>query len=122
MHGPAAGDFDCRIRIERPIADDSLDGAGSGEWQTVADKVWCQIVDVLPSRGERVANGIDITARPSRVRMYYRADVTGDMRFVDVSEGSDGRIMQIVSGPAKIGRRWQLEFMVEEYAPAGNPA
>lgn len=122
MHGPAAGDFDCRIRIERPIADDSLDGAGSGEWQTVADKVWCSIVDMLPSRGERVANGIDITARPSRVRMYYRADVTGDMRFVDVSEGSDGRIMQIVSGPAKIGRRSQLEFMVEEYSPAGNPA
>lgn len=122
MPGLPAGEFDSRIRIERPVADDRLDGAGSGGWAKVAEGVWCEIKDLLPSRGEKVANGIDITTRPARVRMYFRADVTSDMRFVETTGGADGRIMQIVSGPAKIGRREGLEFMVEEYSPAGNPA
>ncbi len=32
------------------------------------------------------------------------------------------RIMQIIAGPAELGRREGLEFMVEEYSPAGNAA
>lgn len=122
MAGLPAGDLDRKVRIERPVADDSLDGAGSGQWETVADKVWCQIVDALPSRGEKLASGINIATRPARVRMYFREDVASNMRFVETTDGVDGRIMQIISGPAKIGRREGLEFMVEEYSPAGNPA
>ncbi|SEQ60411.1 Phage head-tail joining protein [Sphingobium sp. YR768] len=58
-----------------------------------------------------------MSARPARVRMRFREDITPDMRFIFGS-----RIMQIVSGPAELGRREALEFMVEEYRPAGNPA
>jgi len=31
------------------------------------------------------------------------------------------RVMQIVAGPAELGRREGLEFMVEDYTSAGNP-
>lgn len=110
------GTLDRRIRIERPVADESFDGAGSGTWEPVAT-VWANVQDALPSRGERLADGINVAARPARVRMRFREDVTPDMRFVMGS-----RIMQIISGPAELGRREALEFMVEEYRPAGNPA
>jgi head-tail adaptor len=114
--GLAIGQLDRRIRIERPIADASFDGAGSGAWALVAE-VWAQVQDALPSRAERLADGINVAARPARVRMHYRADVTPSMRFV-----MGDRVMQIVSGPAELGRRDGLEFMVEDYSSAGNPA
>lgn len=110
------GTLDRRVRIERSVADDAFDGAGSGAWEPVAT-VWASVVDALPSRGERLAEGMNMAARPARVRMRYRTDVTGDMRFV-----TGDRVMQIISGPAELGRREALEFMVEEYRPAGNAA
>lgn len=111
-----AGQLDRFIRIERPAPDESFDGAGSGTWQLVAE-VWANVQDALPSRAERLGEGISITARPARVRIRFRAGVTPDMRFV-----WGDRVMQIVSGPAELGRREALEFMVEDYRPAGNPA
>lgn len=114
-----------RIRIERPVADDSLDGAGSGSWELVQDDVAAEIEDMLPSRGERIANGINVTAGPARVRVRYRTDITSSMRVVEILSDSgndiDGRILQIVTRPAKLGRE-ALEFVCEEYVPAGNPA
>lgn len=111
-----AGVLDRRVRIERPVADDALDGAGSGSWELVGE-VWAQVQDALPSRAERIGEGISVAERPARVRMRWRGDVTADMRFV-----MDGRVMQIVAGPAELGRRDGLEFMVVDYRPAGNPA
>jgi len=110
------GTLDRRIRIERPVSDESFDGAGSGSWEPVAT-VWANVQDALPSRAEKLGEGINMAARPARVRMRYRDDVTPNMRFV-----MGARIMQIISGPAELGRREALEFMVEEYRPAGNPA
>lgn len=98
------------------MADTSLDGAGSGTWALVAE-VSAEIQHMLPSRGERLAGGINMAARPARVRIRWRADVTSDMRIV-----LDGRVMHIVAGPAELGRREGLELMVEDYRPAGNPA
>lgn len=116
MPGLDAGSLDRRVRIERPVADGGFDGAGSGSWALVAE-VWANVRDALPSRGERLADGMNIASRPSRVRIRYRDDVSSAMRFV-----LSDRIMQIVAGPAELGRREGLEFMVEEYQPAGNPA
>lgn len=116
MAGLAAGALDRRVRIERPVADESLDGAGSGDWELVAT-VWAQVQDALPSRGERLADGINVASRPARVRMRYRGDITADMRFV-----TGTRVLQIVAGPAELGRREGLEFMAEDYQPAGNAA
>jgi len=112
----AAGTLDRRLRIERPIADESLDGAGSGTWELVAE-VWAQVRHALPSRGERLADGINLAARPARVRIRYRTDVTPNMRFV-----MGTRVMTIVAGPAEIGRHELLEFMVETDTPAGSSA
>lgn len=115
-----------RVRIERPVADDSLDGAGSGSWVLVQDDVAAEIEDMLPSRGERLADGINVTAGPARVRMRYRTDVTSSMRLVEILSDEagndvDGRVLQIISKPARLGRE-AIELMTEDYNPAGNPA
>jgi head-tail adaptor len=128
MKRPRTRDRNRTIRIERPIADPSFAGAGSGSWEKV-DDVRASVQDVLPSRSERLADGINFATRPARVRMLFREDVKPDMRFVmgakivdDVVDYSTARIMQIVSGPAELGRREGTEFMVEDYSPAGNAA
>lgn len=116
MAGLAAGELDRFVRIERPVADTSLTGAGSGTWALV-DEVWAGIRDMLPSRGERIADGISVATRPARVRIRYRDDINAAMRIVD-----GARVMQIITVPAELGRREGLEFMVEDYSPAGNRA
>ncbi|EJL25603.1 head-tail adaptor protein [Novosphingobium sp. AP12] len=125
-----AGYFNRRIRIERPTADDAFDGAGLGQWAPVL-VVWANLQDNLPSRGEKLAEGINVANRPTRVRIRFRSGVTDDMRFSigKMVKGEDGvkvwqadRIVQIISGPAELGNREALEFMVEEYRPAGNAA
>lgn len=126
----AAGSLRHQIRFERPVADDSFDGAGSGGWSPVAT-VRAQVQDVLPSRGEKIADGINITARPARVRIRYRDDLAPSMRVLigRMIKGQDGnpewqtdRITQIITAFAEIGWREGLEFMVEDYTTAGNPA
>lgn len=126
MTRATASERDQLVRVERPNADEAFDGAGSGDWVPVGLE-WVGIVDALPSRSERLAEGINVTARPARVRMRFRDGVTTAMRLVllrwngTVWVAAD-RIMQIVSGPAVLGRREGLEFMVEDYSPAGNGA
>lgn len=114
-----------RIRLERPVADEAFDGAGLSSWQPVAD-AWAEVQDVLPSRGEREAGGINLATRPARVRMAYRRDVTPDMRVSQLrrenGEWVVDRVMQIISGPAAILRRSAIEFMVEDYSTAGAGA
>ncbi|WP_294353326.1 phage head closure protein [uncultured Sphingomonas sp.] len=116
MVGLAAGDLRDRVTIERPVADGAFDGAGSGAWTKVAT-VWASVVDALPSRGEKLAEGINVTARPARIRMRYREDLTAAMRLV-----MGDRVMQIVAGPAVIGNRDGIEVMAEDYTSAGNAA
>ena len=111
------GELDRQINIQRPVPDTSADGAGSGSWQNVATGVWAGVVDMLPSRGERLADGINVATRPARVRMWFMDGIMDDMRFVMGS-----RIMQITAGPAELGYREGLEFMVEDYTSAGNAA
>ena len=116
------------VRIERPLPDTSFDGAGSGTWELLAE-VWAEIVDMIPSRGERLADGINVATRPARVRIRYRTDITNAMRVVVGARVVDGevdystaRIMQITTLPAELGRREGLEFMVEDSTSAGGAA
>jgi head-tail adaptor len=119
-----ASRLDKRVRIERPMSDEALDGAGSGSWHAVAT-VAASLVDALPSRGERLAGGINVAARPARLRMRYRTDVDASMRVLLLARrnGADVaiRTMQITAGPAEVGSREWSEFMVEDYTSAGNP-
>lgn len=120
--GLAAGMLNRELRIERPVAETSFTGAGSGSWVLV-DTVRANVRDVLPSRGESLANGVSAYKRPARVRMHRRSDLTGDMRFIIKAKrlGEVDRTVQIVSGPADV-ETGGIEFMVEEYSPAGNGA
>lgn len=130
MVGLAAGSLDRRIRIERPVADASFKGAGSGTWEPVAT-VWASVQDMLPSRSEKIADGINIATRPSRVRMHYREGIDASMRVLVGRYLKDGdgnrywkttRTAQIITVPAEMGNRDGLEFMIEDYSTAGNPA
>jgi head-tail adaptor len=121
--GIAAGTLDRKVRIERPVADTSFDGAGSGTWAEVAT-VWANVRDMLPSRSERLDDGMNFSARPARVRMRRRADLTPDMRLLvmrkdDVTQVE--RVLQIVAGPADFDTD-ASELMAQEYRPAGNEA
>jgi len=119
-----------RVRIERPVTDDAFDGAGAGTWEPLqTDIVSAEIMDMLPSRGERLADGINVTTGPARVRLRYRTDVDSSMRLVEIlsdEDGNDvdGRIMQITTRPARLRDRGRelIEFMTEHYSTAGNPA
>lgn len=104
------------VRLERRTSAGGYDDAGSEEWALV-DTIWIGIRDQLPSRGEQAEGGFTTATRRARVRMYWRDDVTPDMRLVLGS-----RVMHIVSGPAELGRRGGLELMVEDYRPAGDAA
>lgn len=130
MGGIAAGTLDRRIRIERPVADDSVDGAGSGTWELVTE-VWANVQDALPSRGERLADGINVATRPARVRIRFRRGISSEMRILVGRnvKNEDGdkiwetdRVAQIITVPAELGSRDGLEFMIEDYSQAGNPA
>lgn len=78
--------------------------------------VMAEVQDILPSRAERVAEAIDLTRSPCRIRMLYRAGVEPTMR-VRIGE----RTLRIISGPARIGRRQEgLEILAEDHSTEGE--
>lgn len=99
---------------ERTGTQDSGTGAWTYEWDDVADE-WGEVQDVLPSRGEDVADNINMARRPCRVRILYRDDITSAMRIV-----FEARTLEIISGPAELGRRDGLEFICEEWSTQGE--
>lgn len=126
----ASSRYNRLIRIERPVADTSFDGAGSGSWDLVAE-VFAEVQDMLPSRSEKIADGLNIAARPSRVRMRFRDDVSAAMRvlighYLKDDQGErywqTTRTAQVITVPAEMGRREGLEFVIEDYSTSGNPA
>lgn len=109
-----ASRLDTRIRIERKVVTpDPLYGTETVAWVEFAT-VWAEVQDVLPSRAERLADTIVIANRPARIRMRHLAGITPDMRMIIGT-----RVLQIVSGPAEIGRREGIELIVEEHSSEG---
>lgn len=110
-----AGRLDRRISIEaRTRTIDSTWRSVSQEGWSEVCRVWANVQDLLPSRAERIADGVDLALRPCRVRIRWRGDVTGQMRV-----RYQDRIMQIVSGPVELGRRDGLEFICQEVSTEG---
>lgn len=110
-----ASRLDTRIRIERKIVtSDPFYGAETVIWAEFAT-VWAEVQDVLPSRAERLADSIVIANRPARIHIRYLAGITADMRVIIGT-----RVLQIVSGPAEIGRRKGIELIAEQYSSAGE--
>lgn len=114
----AAGDLTTPVEIQQrattqhPVYGTQVEAG----WATIAT-VWAQVQDMLPSRAERIAEGIDIARRPARVRMWFRDDITTDMRL---KVGT--RLMKIVAGPAVLGHRAGIEIMAEDQTTEGHDA
>ena len=114
----SAGRLDRRITFQHRVGTtDPTYGTKTYTWEDIPvnPTVWAEVQDVLPSRAERLADGVNIARRPARVRTRWRDDVTGEMR-VKVGE----RVMQIVAGPAELGRREGLEMLCEELSTSGE--
>lgn len=73
--------------------------------------VWCEKMDMLPSRSEAVRSGLDVNTNQARIRIKWRDDIDTTMRML-----IEGGTYQIVSGPAEIGHKDKMEFVVERYS------
>lgn len=110
-----AGRLDRRIKIlQAATVRDATFRTDEKSWLAL-DTVWAEVQDMLPSRGDRLAEGVDIARRPCRVRIRYRSDVTSNMRLE-----IDGLQYRIIAGPAELGRREALEMMAEHVTPDGE--
>nr|WP_086491265.1 phage head closure protein [Novosphingobium panipatense] len=109
------GPLNRRIQFERPVTTrDPTYNTSKTTWEPHA-KVWAEVRDVLPSRAESVDESASLQQRPARIRMRYREDITPDMRVI-----YRGRTLEIVSGPAEIGRRDGLELIAQELSTRGE--
>jgi head-tail adaptor len=116
-----AGDLDREITFQRrtrPATDQKPDPMAAGEagWADFAT-VRAQVQEMLPSRGERLADGLAIANRPARLRMWFRDDITADMQIRD-----GARTLQIMAPPVELGRRQGLELMVQDLSTSGSAA
>lgn len=109
---PAAGSLDRRVVIEKKtVTRDATYGSEQITWTTHAE-AWAEVKDRLTdSSDERVAQGLRIATRSTRVTVRWISGVTSDMR---VRLKSDGRLLQIVA-IGELGRREGLQLACEEY-------
>lgn len=104
-------DLDRRVTIQRKVVtQDASYGSEVVTWGVLA-VVWAELRDVPPGRSETIRQGLQQARNQTRVRMRYRADVDSSMRIVDGT-----RVLQIIGGPAELGRREFLEVMTEAYS------
>lgn len=114
-----AGQLDRRITLEVKTATVDPDyGTETITWTVFSSRIAAQVQDVLPSKSESAANGIAMATRPARIRTRYLAGITSDMRVV--VHGTTDRLMQIIAGPAELGRREGIELMAVEYSTQGG--
>ena len=112
---PSSSERDTLVTFlaRNPVTNED-DGTKSHTWAPHAQEM-AQVRDMLPSRGEQIADGLSIERRPCRIRCLYRNDITSDMRV----EFND-RTMEIVGGPVELGRRDGLEMVCESLSTQGD--
>jgi SPP1 family predicted phage head-tail adaptor len=111
-----AGDLDTRITIQHRTVTgtDPIYNTPIYSWATFAT-VWADVQDMLPSRAERIADGINLSRRPARIRIRHLDGITTAMR---IRIGS--RTLGIVAGPAELGRHVGIELIAEELSTEGQ--
>lgn len=119
-----AGDLDRRIIIERKVSTvDPNYGTEVITWAPlvvlpgsppVAAPLWANIQDARPSRSESVKQGLAMARNQVTVTLRYRSDIDSSMRITELDAPS--RVLQIVGGPAQIGRRHWTELVCEAYS------
>lgn len=109
---------DEQVTIERRTSardpDYGTEIPGAVGWEVVADHVWANVQDQLPSRGESTANGMVTVVTRTRLRIGVDDRVTTAMRVT--LHGKGGRLMQIIAGPALLDNRRDAEWMLEGYS------
>ncbi len=118
-----AGGLSRQITIERKsVTLDPVFGTEIISWvplvaapgsPVVGVRFYANVMDVLPSKSEAFAQGLVIGRSQTRVRLRWRDDIDSSMRIV-VHEDSD-RLLQIVGGPAMLGRKEGLELLCEAF-------
>lgn len=78
------------------------------------NNAWASIQDITTRQQESTNSDLRQLKQPTRVRMRYDAGINVTMRIVVIETG---RILEIVSQPAELGRRDGIEFMAENYEP-----
>jgi head-tail adaptor len=110
-----AGRKDRFIRLEKKnTVRDPVYKTETDEWVEYADMVPAEVHDIVPSRAEADRQGITIANKPRRIRFQWMDGVTSDMRVVLLDRGN--AVLQIVAGPAELGRRRDIEIVAEEYS------
>ena len=114
----SAGDLDRSITLEqRVVARDAATGAEQVSWSTAAT-VWAQVIESATASGGAAgvgkgdAEAMATAARPSRVRLRWRAGVERNTMRVNLGAG---RLLRII-GVAELGRRVGLELASAEWA------
>ena len=108
------GQLDRRISIEKKVVSKDPDyGTEVIAWALLAAP-WANVQDVLPSRSESVQQGLETARNQVRIRFRYRSDVTSAMRII--IRGATDRVLQIVGGPAELGRHEYTEIVCEAYS------
>lgn len=115
-----AGDLDTWIVFQaRQTVRNATFGTKDVTWADLPEDAgdWAQVQDMLPSRGERVAEGVNIARRPTRLRLRWRDGITSAMRILIPDES---RTLQIVGGPARSDDRAWMELVCEEQTTEGE--
>lgn len=107
--------LDEQVTIEQRTFETDPDyGTEIENWLPIADHIWCNARDQLPSRGEATANGLTTAVTRTRLRIQNDDRITTAMRVV-LHDKRD-RVMQIIAGPALLDDRRHVEFMLEGYS------
>ena len=106
------GKLDRYVRIEqKQVVKDPDYGSESVTWVTYKN-AWASILDVTTKMQESTNSDLRQLKQPTRIQMRYDPTIDVTMRIV---VADTGRILNIVSQPAELGRREAIEFMAENY-------
>lgn len=106
--------LDRYVRVERKqVTQDPDYGSEVVTW-VLYKNAWASILDVTTKMQESTNSDLRQLKQPTRVQMRYDASIDVTMRLV---VADTGRVLNIVSQPAEIGRREAIEFMAENYEP-----
>lgn len=116
-----------QITIEKPVMTvDADSGTEVISWEplaplpgspTVAIKFWALYRDVIPSNrraAEELRDGLVLLKSRAELLLRYRGDITPDMRVI--LHGDTDIVYAIVGGPTEIGRKEDLQLLLERYS------
>ena len=105
--------FNQRIRVEKPGVRDPKYGTPTANWSLVVE-IWARVEDTKPGKTDATKGGIRLARDSATVWIRYRAEVTSDMRIVELS--GRRRTLSITGGPASINGGTEMEFTVERFS------